>query len=177
MCALSLLFWWLSKHNARALLTLIRKTGLSYTPSINPIILTLMRDVQQWMENVAAYDLSCHVHQHQLKKDLCADDKAQLLYKKWSTCPSLSPEGEQIKLLKDLPTLVLENVKQDVSNLHLEKLKMDLPKDALHFNRQTQKWWEGNIQNRGQLLNITYRGWILLMLKSSTDLQTPKKPS
>ena len=93
-CTIIAVFW-LSKHNARTLLELIREIGLSYTPSVNAIILTLMHDVQQWIENAAACDLSCHVHQHQFKIDLCADVKAKLSYKKWYTCPSLSPEGKK----------------------------------------------------------------------------------
>ena len=110
--------------------------------SINACVLPFMEDVKQWMEKAAFNSLSGHSQQHQFKLVLGNDGKAELFYKKWSTTPSWLPKGKGLTLLDSLPSGVPKLLKPDPTNMCLDKLKTDLPKYALHYDKESQQWWE-----------------------------------
>ena len=157
----------LSKNNARTLLELIGEIGLSYSPAVNASLLPFMYDVKQWLEGCIVSSLSGHTHHHQFKLTKGPDGKAWLFYKKWSMCKKCSPEG--LRLIESVPRGKPNLVEPDLNKLNLGKIKQDLPKYCLHFDQETQEWWEAFINDGGSTATTQRPTWMLDALWPAKD--------
>jgi len=68
-------------------------------------------------------------------------------------------------------------VKPDVSKLNLDKIKQDLPKNRLHFDEDTQKWWEAFLNDGGSTATARPPTWILDALRPAKDQPPPQDTS